>query len=84
MHIPYAMAGRVAEALEILTSIHRLAAAASPRDRVFCVSSYTHIPLEEWLAENRKMIESLENGTLWDGTQLPTKVSDKQNIEPTK
>jgi tetratricopeptide (TPR) repeat protein len=84
MHIPYAMVGRVDEAMELLTSIQRLAAAASPRDRVFCVSSYTHIPLEEWLAENRKMIESLENGTLWDGTQLPTKVSGKQNIEPTK
>jgi hypothetical protein len=84
MHIPYAMAGRVAEALELLTSIHRLAAAASPRDRVFCVSSYTHIPLEEWLAENRKMIESLENGALWDGEQIPNQAAFQQDDESTK
>jgi len=84
MHIPFAMIGRINEALEMLKSIQRLAAAASPRDRIFCVSSYTEIPTDEWLSENRKMIESLENGTLWDGTQLPTKVSGKQNIEPTK
>jgi len=78
MHIPYAMVGRVDEAMELLTSIQRLAAAASPRDRVFCVSSYTHIPLDEWIAENKKMLQALELGHLWDGTPLEAQVPYKK------
>jgi len=72
IHIPYAMLGRVEEAIELLESIQRLAATMSPRDRVFCVSSYTNISVEDWQKENMKMINSLRIGRLWDGSPLPT------------
>jgi hypothetical protein len=70
MHVPYALTGDLAKARELLRSCNKRAASVSPLERVFCVSTYSNLPLKEWLVENRKMLEALESGTLWDGTPL--------------
>jgi tetratricopeptide (TPR) repeat protein len=71
MHIPFALLGETTRAIKMLETAHRLASSVTPRDRVFCVATYTNLPLPEWLQENRQMIEALDAGTLWDGTKLP-------------
>lgn len=70
MHIPYALTGDVAKAVELLKSCNKRAASVSPLERVFCVSNFSYLPLKDWLVENRKMLEALESGRLWDGTPL--------------
>jgi len=70
MHIPYALTGDVLKARELLASCNRRAATVSPLERIFCVSTYTNLPLKEWLVENRRMLQALESGHLWDGTPL--------------
>jgi hypothetical protein len=71
MHISYALTGDLKKARELLLSCSKRATSVSPLERVFCVSTYTYLPLPDWLRENMKMLEALEAGKLWDGTQLP-------------
>lgn len=70
MHIPYALLGDVNRARQMLQQAQNLASAVSPRDRVFSVATYTNMAVDQWLAQNRLMIEALDSGILWDGTSL--------------
>jgi tetratricopeptide (TPR) repeat protein len=71
MHIPYALLGDVERSRQLLQQVRDLAGAVSPRERIFSVVSYTHIPLDHLLLQTKEMIEALDAGKLWDGTPLP-------------
>ena len=71
MHIPYALLGNIERARQLIQQVQDLASAVSPRERVFSMATYTHMPVDEWLQSNRLMIEALDSGKLWDGTSLP-------------
>ena len=70
MHIPYALLGDIERARQLIQQVQDLASAVSPRERVFSMATYTHMPVDEWLRNNRLMIEALDSGKLWDGTAL--------------
>lgn len=72
MHIPYALLGDIERSRQLLQQVRDLAGAVSPRERIFSVVSYTHIPLDQLLQQTKEMIEALDAGKLWDGTPLPT------------
>lgn len=71
MHIPYALLGDIERSRQLLQQVRDLAGAVSPRERIFSVASYTHIPLDQLLQQTKEMIEALDAGKLWDGTPLP-------------
>ena len=71
MYVPYALTGNLSKAHELLVGCIRRATSLSPLERIFCVATYTSLPLPDWLRENMKMLEALEAGKLWDGTELP-------------
>lgn len=70
MHIPYACAGNIDRALNLLSEVEKLALHVSPRERVFCVATYDRVNRDEFLTINRQMREALERGELWDGMKL--------------
>lgn len=72
MHIPYALLGDIERSRQLLQQVRDLAGAVSPRERIFSVVSYTHIPLDQLLLQTKEMIEALDAVKLWDGTPLPT------------
>lgn len=73
MHIPYALLGDADRARQLLQQVQDLAAAVSPRERIFSVVTYTEIPADQHLQQTREMLEALNSGKLWDGTPLPAK-----------
>jgi cellulose biosynthesis protein BcsQ len=70
MHIPYALVGDCGKARELLQKVRELASAVSPRERIFSVVSYTEIPANQLLIQNKEMLDVLDAGKLWDGTPL--------------
>lgn len=71
MHIPYALLGDADRARQLLQQVQDLAAAVSPRERIFSVVTYTEIPADQHLQQTREMLEAINSGKLWDGTPLP-------------
>jgi len=71
MHIPYALLGNADRSRQLLQQVLELAAAVSPRERVFSVLAYTEIPADQFVQQTREMLEALNTGKLWDGTALP-------------
>ncbi len=71
MHIPFALVGETEKARQLLQQVRELAAAVSPRERIFSVVSYTEVSAEQLLLQNREMLDALDEGKLWDGTTLP-------------
>ena len=67
----YALLGDIERSRQLLQQVRDLAGAVSPRERIFSVASYTHIPLDQLLQQTKEMIEALDAGKLWDGTPLP-------------
>jgi tetratricopeptide (TPR) repeat protein len=70
MHIPYALLGDIERSRQLLQQVSDLAGAVSPRERIFSVVSYTHIPLDDLLRQTKEMIDAIDVGKLWDGTQI--------------
>jgi len=70
MHIPFALVGDIEKARQLLQQVKDLASAVSPRERIFSVVSYTEIPADQLLQQNREMHDALNAGKLWDGTNL--------------
>jgi cellulose biosynthesis protein BcsQ len=70
MHIPFALVGDCDKARELLQQVRELASAVSPRERIFSVVSYTEIPADQLLVQNKEMLDALDAGKLWDGTPL--------------
>jgi MinD-like ATPase involved in chromosome partitioning or flagellar assembly len=70
MHLAYALAGDVATAERLLREVNRHAESASPRERIFSVATYRHLPRKEFLEVNGRMIEALAKGELWDGFKI--------------
>jgi hypothetical protein len=63
--------GDIERSRHLLQQIQDLAVAVSPRERIFSVVTYNEIPADQLLQQIKEMIEALDAGTLWDGTQLP-------------
>jgi MinD-like ATPase involved in chromosome partitioning or flagellar assembly/tetratricopeptide (TPR) repeat protein len=70
MHLAYALAGDVATAERLLREVNRHAESASPRERIFSVATYRHLPRKEFLEVNARMLEALAKGELWDGFKI--------------
>ena len=70
MHIPYALLGDVERSRHLLQQAQDLAVGVSPRERIFSVVTYTEVPADQFYRETKEMIEALDAGKLWDGTQL--------------
>ena len=70
MHIPYALLGDIERARHLLQQVQDLAVAVSPRERIFSVVTYNHVPADQLLRQTKDMLEALDAGKLWDGTQL--------------
>lgn len=72
MHIPYALVGEIDRVRQLFMQIRDLATSVSPRERLFSVAAYVHLPAADWFRETASMADAVERGTLWDGTPLPT------------
>ena len=70
MHIPFALVGDFEKARQLLQQVRELASAVSPRERIFSVVSFTDIPADQLLIQNKEMLDALDVGKLWDGTPL--------------
>ena len=71
MHIPFALLGDVKKARQLLQQVRELASAVSPRERLFSVVTYTEVPASQFMVQNKKMLDALSVGKLWDETALP-------------
>jgi tetratricopeptide (TPR) repeat protein len=72
MHIPFALVGDVDKARQLLQQVRELASAVSPRERIFSVVSYTEIPADQLLIQNKEMLDAIDARKLWDGSPLPS------------
>ena len=70
MHIPYALLGDIERSRHLLQQVQDLAIAVSPRERIYSVATYNDVPADQLLRQTKEMIEALDTGKLWDGTQL--------------
>jgi hypothetical protein len=70
MHILYALVGEVDRARELLLQAQELTAMVSPRERVFSVVDYAYVTADQFVLQNRQMLDALSEGRLWDGTSL--------------
>ncbi len=70
MHIPYALLGDIERSRHLLQQVQDLAVAVSPRERIFSVATYSDVPADQLLRQTKEMIDALDTGKLWDGTQL--------------
>lgn len=71
MHIAEACVGNVEKAKSMLREAKAVLGQTSKQERLFCVATYTHLLLPEFLQKNSEMLESLEKGELWDGMKIP-------------
>ncbi len=71
MHIPYACVGKVSTARELLERAKRCASAVGKAEKIFCVKTYTWLPIDEFLNTNAEMVAALDANRLWDGMPLP-------------
>jgi cellulose biosynthesis protein BcsQ len=70
MHIPYALLGDIERSRHLLQQVQDLAVAVSPRERIFSVVTYNDVPAVQLLLQTKEMIDALDAGKLWDGTDL--------------
>lgn len=71
MHIAYACAGQIDIAQKLLNEVEKIAQQVSKKERIFCVASYRHEPLNAFLEQNTQMKDALSRNELWDGMRLP-------------
>jgi len=71
MHIAYACTGYTEVAIKLLQEVEKIAQQISSKERIFCVATYRHEPLDTFLEQNSKMLDALSRNELWDGMQLP-------------
>jgi MinD-like ATPase involved in chromosome partitioning or flagellar assembly len=72
MHIPYAMLGQIDQAKELLLEVQESLMSIDQDEELFCVATYQHISSNEFGSFNTKMLQSLDQNKLWDGTELKT------------
>jgi tetratricopeptide (TPR) repeat protein len=71
MHIVYACLGKTSTAKELLERARRCASVVGKAEKIFCVKTYTWLPVEEFLVTNADMMEALNQNQFWDGMALP-------------
>jgi hypothetical protein len=73
IHIVFACYGRISTARELLERARRCASVVGKAERIFCVKTYTWLPVDEFLATNAEMAAALNQNQLWDGMPLSEK-----------
>ncbi|MDD5261251.1 MAG: AAA family ATPase [Methylacidiphilales bacterium] len=71
MHIPYALHGQLQKANELLIKAQKAAESVGEIDDIFCVIDYQFNPKSVFLDHNKRMLDALDRGELWDGMKLP-------------
>jgi MinD-like ATPase involved in chromosome partitioning or flagellar assembly len=70
IHIGYALLGKTDKAISLLEDVDKLARQTPSQERIFSVADYDEIPRENFIALNKRMIEAVRLGQLWDGHPL--------------
>jgi tetratricopeptide (TPR) repeat protein len=70
MHIAYACIGNLDKARDLLDEARKVLQQASTKERVFCVSDYDYMPIQEFLLRNDEMRAAIDRGELWDGMKV--------------
>lgn len=70
IHIAFALTGDLERARQSLVKARHSAGLLGDVDDVFCVKTYSNLPVSEFVAINDEMLEAVQRGQLWDGTNI--------------
>ena len=71
IHIPHACLGNISTARELFDRASKCAFDVGKAETIFCVKTYSYLPVEEFQKVNTGMLTALDANQLWDGMPLP-------------